>query len=131
MTPAPWLRFWWALGATLLLLAAYICLAPGQEVPGSFELNDKLSHAVGHFALTIYFCGLVPRPRWYKIAISLVAFGIGIEIAQHFMHLGREADRYDVLANTCGLAAGLLLSYLGLDRWPRWVAWTLGQRSVP
>jgi VanZ family protein len=130
VTPVPWLRFWWALGAVLVVLAAYICLAPGQEIPGSFELNDKVSHGFGHFVLTIYFCGLVPRVSWYKIAIFLLAFGIGIEIAQHFMHVGRQADRYDVLANSVGMTTGLLLSHLGLHRWPRWVAWTLGERSV-
>jgi VanZ family protein len=118
------------LGAVLVVLAAYICLAPGQEIPGSLELNDKVSHGFGHFVLTIYFCGLVPRVSWYKIAIFLLAFGIGIEIAQHFMHVGRQADRYDVLANSVGMTTGLLLSHLGLHRWPRWVAWTLGERSV-
>jgi VanZ family protein len=130
VTPAPWLRFWWALGTVLLVVAAYVCLAPGQEIPGSFEFNDKLWHAAGHFALTCYFCGLVPRARWYQVMASLMAFGIGVEVAQHFMHVGREADKYDVLANTCGMTAGLLLSHLGLSRWPRWVAWTLGRRSV-
>lgn len=130
MTPAPWIRLWWALGVVFVTLAAYVCLAPGNEIPGAFEMNDKFMHALGHCLLTIYFCGLVPRLRWYKVMIALLAFGIGIEIAQHFMHVGRQADRYDVVANSLGMVAGLALSHFGLCRWPHWVAWTLGKRTA-
>jgi VanZ family protein len=131
VTPVPWLRFWWALGLVIVVVAAYVCLAPGQEIPGTFELNDKVSHAVGHCLMAIYFCGLVPRSRWYLVLGFLLAFGIGIEIAQHFMHVGREADKYDVVANSTGMLAGLALSHFLLARWPHWVAWTLGRRAVP
>ncbi len=130
MTPVPWLRFWWALGVVLVVLAAYICLAPGSDVPGAFEVNDKVSHAVGHCLLAIYFCGIVQRHSWYKVVAFLLAFGIGIEIAQHFMHLGREADRYDIIANTSGMSVGLALAHFGLARWPHWAAWMLGRRAV-
>jgi VanZ family protein len=118
------------MGVVLVVLAAFVCLAPGRDIPGGFQFNDKLWHAVGHLALTIYFCGLVPRLGWYKVVAFLLAFGIGIEIAQHFMQMGREADKFDILANTTGMALGLGLSHFGMNRWPHWVAWTLGRRSV-
>ena len=56
--------------------------------------------------------------RWWKIFVFLLLLGAGIEFAQYFMHVGREGDVRDVLANVAGAALGLLLARLGLARWP-------------
>jgi glycopeptide antibiotics resistance protein len=89
-----------------------------------------VAHALGHAVLTIYFCGLVSRSGWYKVCGFMISFGIAVEIAQYFMDVGREADRYDILANTLGMVAGLTLAHFGMNRWPRWAAWMLGQRTA-
>jgi len=123
-------RVWWGLGGVLLLAAAVVCLMPMQEMPASFELSDKASHLVGHGALAAYFSGLVPRRSWWKLLVALLLFGIAIEFAQAFMNLGRNGDARDVLANAAGAAAGLLLGWLGLARWPELAGWMLGRRRV-
>ena len=79
-------------------------------MPTAFESNDKVSHLVGHGTLALYFAGLVPRRGWWKIFVFLLLFGIAIEFAQYYMHVGREGDPRDVIANSLGAALGLLLA---------------------
>jgi VanZ family protein len=122
-------RVWWSLGVLLVALAVVVCLVPAREVPSAFEWNDKASHIFGHAALAAYFAGLVPRRGWWKILAFLLGFGISIELAQYFMHSGREGDVRDVGANTAGAMLGLAFARLGLARWPEWAAWLLGRRA--
>jgi VanZ family protein len=123
-------RVWWVLGVVLVLTAVVVCLLPGHDLPGVFEMNDKISHVAGHCGLAVYFAGLVPRQRWWKIFLFLLLLGAGIEFAQFQMHVGREGDVRDVVANAAGAALGLLLAWLGLARWPQAAAWLLGQRRA-
>ena len=123
-------RFWWTLGFVLVGVAILICLLPGHDLPGVFELNDKISHLAGHGAMALYFSGLMPRRSWWKIFVYLLLLGTGIEIAQYHMHAGREGDARDVVANGAGAALGLLVGFLGVSRWPEWLARLLGQRAA-
>jgi|KBSMisStaDraftv2_1062788.scaffolds.fasta_scaffold254381_2 VanZ family protein len=123
-------RLWWGMGFFLVALAVVVCLAPGREIPGVFELNDKVSHLAGHGALALYFSGLVPRRSWWKIFVFLLLLGTAIEFAQYFMHWGRDGDPRDQVANSIGALLGLLLARLGLSRWPELAAWLLGQRRA-
>ena len=123
-------RVWWTFGALLIVIAAIVCLVPMREIPQSVDLNDKVSHLIGHGALALYFAGLIPRRGWWKIFVFLLLFGISIEFAQAFMHLGRDGDPRDVLANALGAALGLALARLGLSRWPELAAWLLGRRAI-
>ena len=124
------LRMEWTVGVVLLLAATVVCLVPGHELPSSFELNDKICHLVGHAALAAYFTGLVPRKRWWKILLLLLIFGAVIEVAQYYMHVGREGDPRDVFANGLGACLGLLVGFLGVSRWPQLVAWLFRRREV-
>ena len=118
-------RVWWGLGVLLVLIVVVVCILPSNEIPGVFELNDKVSHLLGHGALAIYFAGLIPRPRWWKIFVFLLLLGSAIEVAQYAMHWGRQGDPRDVVANSMGAALGLLIARLGLARWPEFAAWLL------
>jgi VanZ family protein len=124
-------RLWWSLGVMLVLAAVIVCLIPGPSLPVDVEWNDKFSHALGHCLLAMYFAGLVPPRRWWKLFVFLLALGISIEFAQYYMHAGREGDPRDVLANSTGAALGLLFARLGVSRWPELAAWLLGQRATP
>jgi VanZ family protein len=123
-------RVWWALGVLLVIAATMVCLMPMAEVPKEFEINDKLSHLIGHGALALYFSGLVPRRGWWKIFLFLLLFGISIEFAQYYLHAGRDGDPRDVIANSLGAALGLLAGRCGLARWPELAAWLLGRRTA-
>jgi VanZ family protein len=123
-------RVWWTFGALLVAVALIVCIVPVADVPAPFEWNDKTSHLVGHGTLAIYFAGLMPRRGWWKIFVFLLLFGVAVEFAQHFMHMGREGDPRDVVANSAGAALGLLAARLGLSRWPDLAAWLLGRRAA-
>ena len=123
-------RLEWMVGYLLVAAALVVCLLPGNELPKSFELNDKISHMVGHGALAVYFTGLMPRRNWWKIFLFLLVFGAVIEVAQYYMHMGREGDPRDVVANSAGALLGLLAGRLGLARWHELLAWMLRRREA-
>ena len=124
------LRVWWTLGVVLVAAAIWVCLMPVQDIAAPLEWNDKASHLVGHGLLALYFAGLVPRRSWWKIFVFLLLMGAAIEIAQFHMHLGREGDPRDVVANSAGAVLGLIAARLGLARWPEFAAWLLGRRAT-
>jgi VanZ family protein len=124
------MRVWWGLGVAIVLAALVICLLPGQELPDSFKMNDKAGHLVGHGLMAVYFAGLVPRSRWWKIFVLLLLFGIVVEFAQYYMNVGRNGDPRDVVANSAGALLGLLAARLGLAHWPLLAAALLGQRRA-
>ena len=123
-------RAWWALGVIIVVLAIYLCLIPGQELPAAFEWNDKASHLVGHGLLALYFSGLVARRSWWKIFLFLLLLGTAIEFAQYSMHAGREGDPRDVVANSIGALLGLIVGWFGGARWPDFAAWIFGKRTA-
>ena len=123
-------RIEWIFGVVLVIAATVVCLVPGHELPASFELYDKVSHLVGHGILAAYFTGLVPRRHWWKIFVYLLMFGAAIEVAQYYMHVGREGDVRDVLANGIGVLLGLLAGLLGVSRWTELVAWVFRRREA-
>ena len=124
------MRVLWGFGVVIVLAALVVCLMPGQELPGSFKINDKAGHLIGHGLMALYFAGLVPRSRWWKIFVFLLLFGIVVEFAQYYMDVGRDGDPRDVIANSAGALLGLLLARLGLARWPLLAAGLLGQRRA-
>ena len=123
-------RVWWVLGVVLVLTAVVVCLLPGHDLPGVFEMNDKISHLTGHAVLSLYFAGLVPRRSWWKIFVFLLVLGSLIEVAQYSMHVGRDGNVPDEIANAIGAILGLALARLGLARWPQAAAWLLGQHRA-
>ena len=72
----------------------------------------------------------MPRHRWWQIFLYLMLFGAVIEVAQYSMHVGRNGDPRDLLANAAGLSLGLLVGWLGVSRWPDLVAWVFRRRDV-
>ena len=51
------------------------------------------------------------QPRlWPRLVAVLLAYGIGIEIAQSFIP-SRDADWHDVVADSVGIALGLLAAW--------------------
>jgi VanZ family protein len=97
------------LGLVVAVIAITIlALMPAKEVPVTSGW-DKLDHWTAFFTLSFLAAHAFPRRPFWQIALALVAYGIGIEIAQYFTP-DRDADAMDVVADSIGIAIyGLLL----------------------
>ena len=113
-------RLWWALGWAMVLFIAVSCLEPPRYVP-NLHLWDKLEHALAFFGMTFWFGGLVRRGRYPVVAVLMLLFGGGIEIAQGAMRLGRDEDIMDFVADSVGISIALVLLYAGLGAWISWI----------
>lgn len=101
-----------------LLVAAVVggSLMPGDSLGTVGAVHDKLLHAGAYCLLMVWFAGLYPRSRHGVIAVVLLAFGLGLEIAQDRL-VSRQFDPLDLAANATGVLAGLALSWSVLERW--------------
>jgi VanZ family protein len=93
-----------------LFTATVAMLAPGSGSPPPFAHADKLVHAAGFLLLAFFADAGWPHLGFVRAKyLSLLAYGIGIEFAQHFIPQ-RSFELLDILANASGLLLyGLLL----------------------
>jgi VanZ family protein len=96
--------------ALALLVIAWLSLSPIEELPVSVSLWDKAQHAIAYFGLALVGAWAFPD-RSGRLAVGLVAFGVGVEILQAAMALGRQGDAIDAVANTLGVAVGLAVAW--------------------
>jgi VanZ family protein len=123
MLPLRHRGLWVATSAVLVAAIIYSSLTPDLSlpVPGGF---DKLEHFAAYCALAVWFTGLYPRTRYWKVVLCLLGLGLGLEIAQGAMQLGRSAEALDMVANAAGVGAGLALALTLTGKWARRVeAW--------
>ena len=123
----PFKRPWLWSGLWILAIAAVVIgsLLPSQDLP-AVGVDDKLQHFVGYAVLSERTEQLFMRQlSWGFVCVLLVLMGIGLEVLQAQMGLGRMLDRNDALANTIGVLIGLATAFtplrdalLWLDR--RW-----------
>jgi VanZ family protein len=119
MLPLQFPRLWLSMAWLCVGGALFACLAPSNArvMAPIFELNDKVTHALGFGVLMICFAGIYPRARYAWIALGLLSLGILIELLQAWMSLGRNAEIVDVLADSIGIAAGMTVSRFWLGGW--------------
>ena len=109
-------RLWLVMGWMLVAGCLYVSLMPARSLPHT-GVSDKVEHAAVYAVLSLWFAGLYPRSRYIVIGIGLFIMGVGVEFAQGAMHLGRQSDYRDVIANTVGIVCGLVLAALWLGGW--------------
>ncbi len=105
---------WWLLTG-LGIVASVLMLALARHPP-DLHMGDKMQHGLAFAALTVWFCGVFEVRRYGWIALALLMYGIGIEGLQSLTTY-RRAEVMDVVADTAGIAAGLLLAAAGLRTW--------------
>ena len=104
----PWL---WA-GLWILAIAAVVVgsLVPGRDLP-AVPVSDKFEHFAAYAVLAAGAVQLFARRvSWAFVCLLLVLMGIGLEVLQAEMALGRMLDRNDAMANTIGVLLGLATS---------------------
>lgn len=109
---------WLALGWLMVGAVGVGSLWPSMPGPAG-GLPDKLLHFGAYSALAFVFAGAIERRRWWRIALSLLALGIGIEIAQALWTESRNAEWLDAAANAFGVATGLMSAALFPGGWCR------------
>lgn len=109
LRPLPHLALWRWLGRLALLLTVVVCLVPMPKSPIPIEGSDKLEHALGWLLITLWYAQLAAVPRALLArACGFVALGAAIELAQS-LTWWRSADPWDLLANVCGVALGVVI----------------------
>jgi len=84
---------------------AWLSISPTTALP-SVNLWDKLQHAGAYFGLTLLGAWSFGAGSW-RLAVGLLALGVGLEVAQSAMGWGRQGDVLDALANSLGIVLGL------------------------
>ncbi len=118
------LRFhlaWVSLGCLMIavvIAASLVAVSGPVSAPGI----DKVYHTIAYGAL-MYWWGMVQPQRRWAWAIALLLLGGALEVAQSYTGY-RTLDRWDTLANSCGV---LLAALLLLTPAARLLAWFDGQ----
>ncbi|HSB96309.1 MAG TPA: VanZ family protein [Spongiibacteraceae bacterium] len=90
------------IGLALALIAiTTLALIPAPDVPISTGW-DKTDHWSAFFTLSFLLSHSFPKKSLWWVAAVLVAYGIGIEVAQWFTPT-RSADATDVVADSIGI----------------------------
>jgi VanZ family protein len=99
------------IGLTVATIAITIlALIPAPDVPVSTGW-DKTDHWSAFFTLSLLANHSFPKKSLWWVAIVLVAYGIGIEVAQSFTPT-RDADAMDVVADSVGILGYIVLYFL-------------------
>ena len=103
----------YAIGYLALAVVALASLVPAPDMGSS----DKLLHFVTYGALSAGYTLLVQKLRnLVLIALGLVCYGIVLEFLQGLTGY-RMSDPQDMLANSLGVAFGLVLWWTPLPYW--------------
>ncbi len=106
-----WLAVIWTVLITVLSLVS-LNSVPNINVVG----NDKFIHFLFYFILVILW-GLAIKQicsnsrRLLLVAVFAVNYGIIIEVLQSVLTITRQADFYDILANTAGVIIGTVILF--------------------
>ena len=121
MLPLRYTGFWRVAGGFALLAVFAAAVMPAiwfwtPQVGRHLIGVDKWLH-MGTFAvLALWFSGQYTRRAYWKIALSLLFFGIAIELCQRML-VYRSADLKDLTANVAGILAGLGIALAGMGGW--------------
>jgi VanZ family protein len=95
-----------------LVLTTVLLLMPSYAVPKAFDFYDKAQH--GLMFTTLLLVGLLAYPqRLSAVAWGLVLYGGLMEVLQTMLTTTRHGDWFDWLADSAGIAVGLVVYFAG------------------
>ena len=107
------------LGILYTFIITYVFVSPKRDFPDIdfFISIDKIGHFIIHALLSlIWLCYFFIKKREsfslkliVAIVIACITYGIVIEIYQQMFIASRQADLFDVLANSIGTIVGMML----------------------
>lgn len=85
----------------------YLTLAPSKDLP-TVNMWDKAEHSISWVVLTVIGLAFWPtRPG--RIAAFAFLLGALIEVLQTLLPFGRDGDIRDLVGDSVGIAAGLVI----------------------
>ena len=105
--------------ALLLGVSLAMFLTPGDDVPQGGP-NDKVVH--GLVFVTLALAGRWAQVPWVALGLGLAAYAAVTEILQATLPINRDGNLPDLVADSVGIAVGLLLGF---------IAMRLGARARP
>jgi len=104
-------KLWLGIGYALVLFVVYLSVTSSPpEIDTGFEFQDKLFHALAYFSIMFWFAQIYHINKQRLIcALAFVFLGIAMEGVQSF-DPKRYAEFNDMVANTFGVAIGILLT---------------------
>lgn len=90
-------------------LIAILCLISLNNVPSiPVKGKDKVVHFLFYFGYVIFWYKAFRNSKLFLVVISALFYGIIIEVLQPIITTTREADFYDVIANSLGAFSAML-----------------------
>lgn len=87
-----------------------LLLGPFQGGEHKIGLTDKEAHFFSFYILTIISLAVLQKIRKLDIAIGIIMFAVLSEVLQGLT--GRDADLFDLLADSIGIVTAVLPLYL-------------------
>lgn len=123
MLPLRYAGRWRAASIVLLVLVLAATMMPmvwlwpdRRQFVTWFVGVDKWLHGITFVFLALWFAGQY-RTGWYwRICTGLILFGVLIEACQRLVTY-RSSDPFDIVADTIGIVAGLLIALAGPGGW--------------
>jgi VanZ family protein len=95
-----------------LVLTTVLLLMPSYTVPKAFNFYDKAQHSL--VFVTLALAGLMAFPNRVKaVCFGLCFYGGLMEVCQSQLTTTRHGDAVDWLADSAGVAAGLVIYLIG------------------
>ena len=93
-------------------------LTPGPDLP---RLSEDVWDKAGHAALFALLAGtgILATLTWRRLAAGLLAYAVLTETLQALLPIHRSGDWHDVVADSVGIAAGLLVAVRISRLWRR------------
>jgi glycopeptide antibiotics resistance protein len=129
-------NIWFGGGILLMLIVLYSTVTPGGLMPSFLDLmpsflSDKALHLLAFMVLMVWFCGVFRLRLSPLVALTLLAFGIGIELIQSLLPY-RSAEVADAMFDFGGILLGWALAAAGLGGWAAMIeAWFLEKDPKP
>ena len=110
------LAIFWTIGITIGSLVS-LNNAPKVSIPG----KDKTVHFIFYFVfILLWFLALKKKSKLkffnFILILFAVLYGIAMELLQSLVTINRQADFYDILANTFGAIFGILIVCMFLNK---------------
>jgi hypothetical protein len=97
--------------ALLLVISLAMFLTPGEDVPQGGP-DDKVVHALIFVVLAI--AGRLALVPWLALGIGLASYAALTEVLQATLPIHRDGNVPDFLADSVGIAVGLLVAFTAM-----------------